>query len=326
MKQAAYMVLANGVDITAKIRDRLISLKVHDAAGIDSDTVTIELDNRDDAIALPPTGAALRVWIGPDDGLTFKGVYEVDELEEPLDDQALVIHAKAAKMTSAFKAPRDRTYDDITLGDLVGQIAKANGYESAVSEALAGVLFEHIDQRGESDMSLLTRLAKDRDAVFKPVADRLVIVPKAEAKSVSGKNLPDVTITDAANSSGRVTITEHNDYQSVVAYWFDEDAQERIAVTVGEGEPVFTMRQNHKSEETAQKAAESKLGTLQRGTASLSLTRPLSPQIMAEGHIVLSGHKASANRRWLVETAEHVIESGSVSYTSLSCATPKKEG
>lgn len=322
MKQVDYMVLANGIDITAKIRDRLVKLSLHDAAGIESDTVTIELDNRDNVIMLPPRGAMLRVWIGYEGELVFKGAYEVDELEEPLDDEALVIHGKAAKMSTAFKAPRDRTYDDITLGTLVAQIAAAHGYEPAVSEALATIVFEHIDQRGESDMNLLTRLARDHGAVAKPVADKLVVVAKAASESVSGAELPTITIDDPENSTGRVTLTGESEYRSVVAHWFDEAAQQRQAVTAGEGEPVYTMRQSYTDTDTAQAAADAKLGELQRGTATLSLTRPLTPSIMPEGILSLVNHKPSANSRWLVENAEHVISSGDVAYTTVSAVTP----
>lgn len=322
MKPVDYMVLANGIDITAKIRDRLVKLSLHDAAGIESDTVTIELDNRDNVITLPPRGAMLRVWIGYEGELVFKGAYEVDELEEPLDDEALVIHGKAAKMSTAFKAPRDRTYDDITLGALVEQIAEAHGYEPAVSEALATIVFEHIDQRGESDMNLLTRLARDHGAVAKPVADKLVVVAKAASESVSGAELPTITIDDPENSTGRVTLTGESEYRSVVAHWFDEAAQQRQAVTAGEGEPVYTMRQSYTDTDTAQAAADAKLGELQRGTATLSLTRPLTPSIMPEGILSLVNHKPSANSRWLVENAEHVISSGDVAYTTVSAVTP----
>lgn len=322
MKQTDYMVLANGIDITAKIRDRLIRLVLSDAAGIESDTVTIELDNRDNAIALPPRGAMLRIWMGYVGELVFKGAFEVDELEEPLDDEALVIHGKAARMSTAFKAPRDRTYDDITLGELVEQIATAHGYEPAVSEALATIVFDHIDQRGESDMNLLTRLARDHGAVAKPVAEKLVVVAKAASESVSGAELPTITIDDPENSAGRVTLTGESEYRSVVAHWFEEDAQQRHDVTAGEGEPVYTMRQSYQNADEAQAAADAKLGELQRGTAALSLTRPLTPNIMPEGILSLANHKPSANRRWLVENVEHVINSGEVAYTTVSAVTP----
>ncbi|MDR9824551.1 hypothetical protein RCJ22_02900, partial [Vibrio sp. FNV 38] len=83
MKNADYQVLANAKDITALIRDRLLQLSVHDAAGEDSDTVSIKLDNRDTAVQFPSTGATLDVHIGEPDALIFKGTFEVDELTEP---------------------------------------------------------------------------------------------------------------------------------------------------------------------------------------------------------------------------------------------------
>lgn len=322
MRDADYKILANSRDITALIRDRLLKLSIHDAAGEDSDTVTIELDNRDDAVQFPATGATLDVYIGPATALVYKGTYEVDELEEPLEDCTLSIHGKAAKMKGGIKAPRDATFDNITLGGLLDRIAAAHGYEPAISAELAGLSFAHIDQKGESDMNLLTRLAREHGAIAKPVANRLVVVPKGQSQTVSGKSIPDVPITDPANSTGRVTIQERNDYRSVLAYWFDEPNQKKVAQVVGEGEPRFTIRKTHQGQEAAQSAATAKLKQLQRGKATLSITRPLTPSIVPECKLYLVNHKKSANGLWLVEEVDHVIEPGTVAYTAVSCVTP----
>ena len=322
MKNADYQVLANAKDITALIRDRLLQLSVHDAAGEESDTVTISLDNRDNAVQFPATGATLDVHIGPSDALVFKGTFEVDELSEPLDDDTLTIHGKASKMKGSFKAPKDATFDDITLGDLVQQMATAHNYQPAIAPELASIRFDHIDQRGESDMNLLTRLAREHDAVAKPVANRLVVVPKGQSKTVSGKDIPVIEISDPDNSSGQITIQERNDYQSATAYWFDEPNQKKVAETAGSGEPKFTIRKTYSSADEAKAAAAAKLKALKRGKATLSITRPLSPDIVPEGKLNLSNHKKSANGLWLVEEVDHVIESGSVAYTSASCVMP----
>lgn len=322
MKNAEYKVLANDQDITAQIRDRLLQLAVHDAAGEESDTVTIKLDNRDEAVQFPATGATLDVYIGAPDALVFKGTFEVDELEEPLDDDTLTIHAKAAKMKGSIKAPRDATFDDVTLADLVQQIAAAHNYEPAVAEELGRIHFDHIDQRGESDMNLLTRLAREHGAIAKPVANRLVVVPKGQSKTVSGRAIPVIEITDPENSSGQVTIQERNDYQSVTAYWFDETNQQKNTEKAGSGSPMFTIRKTHTSQETAKAAASAKLKSLQRGKVTLSITRPLSPEIVPEGQIRLVNHKKSANGLWLVEDVDHVIEPGTVASTSTSCVIP----
>ncbi|MFW1654192.1 contractile injection system protein, VgrG/Pvc8 family [Vibrio parahaemolyticus] len=320
MKNAAYKVLANRQDITAKISDRLIRLSLHDAAGFENDTAEIELDNRDSAIEVPPTGAELDIYIGYEDELSYRGTYTVDEIEEPLDVDVLILKAQAAKMKNSLKAPRDDSYDNVTLGELASQIAARHGYQPAVADSMASITLTHIDQRGESDMNLLTRLAKENNGLFKMAANRLVILPKEAGKSVSGKELPRVTISDPENSTGSVTIKDKDDYQSVVAYWFDEPNQEKVAETIGGGEPQFVIKKTHSDQQAAINAATAKLGELKRGNGSLSITRPLSPEIMPEGFLVLENHKQSANGEWLVESVDHVIEPGRAATTSASCA------
>lgn len=347
MAKADYRITANDADITAMIRKRFIKLTLQDSAGEDSDTVAIELDNRDNLIRLPSTGAELKVWIGEPGALVFKGAYQVDELEEPLDDQALVIHGKAAKMLGGIKAPRDATFDGITFGALVAKMAKEHGYTPAVSKTVADHVFTHIDQRAESDMNLLTRLSRELGAVAKPVGGRLVVVPKGEAKSVTGNALEVVVIDDPHNSRGRVTIQERNDYQSAVAYWFSEAEQRKVPAVAGLVEgvvsvfgeaaqdagqavddaasvvgPRYIIRKTYTDQKAAQEAATAKLKQLLRGKSTMSITRPLTPGIVAEGRLAVSNHRASANRLWQVESVTHVIGSGEVASSSAECVTP----
>lgn len=322
MKSIDFKLVANGGDITQQLRNRLLNLTIRDVAGEESDTVSIELDNRDLAIAFPATGANLDISIGYVGALVFKGCFEVDELAEPLDDDTLTIHAKAAKVKGSFKAPKDKTFDDITLGELAEQIAKAHGFEATVSTALAAIKFDHIDQRAESDMNLLTRLAREHGAIAKPVANRIVIALKGESKTVSGNSLPNITISDPANSSGTVTIQERGNYKSVMAHHFDEAKQTKVPVTFGEGEPQYVIRRLFTSEKEAKSAAQAKFAELQRGKSTLSLTRPLTPELTPECKITLSNHKPSANGEWLIEVVEHLIGGDGIGQTRLDCVIP----
>ncbi|EOW9487960.1 contractile injection system protein, VgrG/Pvc8 family [Vibrio cholerae] len=325
MKPAVFKIIANGSDITRLIKDRLVRLTLRDEAGVKSDAVTIELDNRDLAIELPSTGAKLEVWIGIGKELEFKGTYQVTELEEPLDEELLTISATAAEFkTSSIKSPKDRTFDAITYGDLVRQIAQEHGLSPVVSESLAKIEFAHIDQVAESDLNLLNRLGRQYDAIAKPVADRLLVTPKAEGKSASGQLMSETVIDDPANSSGRVTITERTNYQTIIAHWFDEEAQQKRSVKVGNGdEPVFTMRRQYQSEQEARDAAKAEFDKQARGKKTLSLSRPLMPELTAELRVLMKNHKPSANGLWIVETVEHVIEPDSVSSTTATLVTPK---
>ncbi len=319
-----YQVKANGQDITRILQTQLLMLRVTDAQGDTSDTVEIELDNRGQRFQFPETGASLDVSIGYGDDLIFKGTYEVDEIEEPLESDTLTIHGKAAKMKASFKAPRDASFDDITLGALVEQIAGAHQFEPVISDTLAAIHFEHIDQVGESDMNLLTRLARDHGAMAKPVANRLLVLTKDEAKTAKGNEIQPLVIDDPAPSRGRVTIAERSNYQQVKAYFFDEDIQERQEVTAGSGEPIYVIRTRYPTAERAQAKADAKLRALQRGKKSMALTRPLIPELIAETPITVKNHKDSANGDWIVEEVTHQIVNNQVGTSSMILHLPKK--
>ncbi|MDE1465525.1 contractile injection system protein, VgrG/Pvc8 family [Spartinivicinus poritis] len=318
MTKTKFKILANQKNITQLIADRLIKLTIQDEAGTKSDAVTIDLDNRDQAIHFPKTGAELEVWL---QGI-YKGLYVVDELEESLDDDNLTIHGKAANMKGSIKATHDASYDNITLQELANQVANKHGYQLAINPELASIQFEHIDQRGESDLNLLTRLANQHNAIAKAMANKLYIVPKGESRNIRNQKLPTITINDPHNSSGRVVINERNDYQAVQAYWFSEKKQQKIAVLAGQDEPKYTLRETYKTASDAKSAASSRLNRLKRGKKSLSLTRPLSPEIAPEQRITLVNHKTSANGDWVVKTVEHSL-GGGFAETNLELVLPR---
>lgn len=323
MKPPIYQIVANDADITAKIQDRFLRMTVHDGKGIESDTVTITIDNRGNVIQPLSTGATLAVSIGTGSVLVPKGVFKVTELEEELDSDDLIIHGTAADTKGSIKSPKDRTFDSITYGELVNQIAIENNLQPVISDELAKIQFDHIDQKAESDLNLLTRLGRQYGAIAKPVAERLLVTGQGKGKTASGQEMPLEVIADAHNSSGRVVTKERDNYQSVVAHWFDEPAQQKRQVKAGDGEPSLTLKQEYTSEDEALKAATAELEERQRGKKTFSLTRPLSPTLGAEYRIQVINHKPVANGLWVVESADHTVERDRVSETRLELVTPK---
>ena len=78
----AYRVLADDNDITTAIRHRLLSLRVTDEAGYQSDAVEIQLDDRGNKIALLRKGVKLDIALGYEEiGLAAMGLFAVDEIE-----------------------------------------------------------------------------------------------------------------------------------------------------------------------------------------------------------------------------------------------------
>jgi phage protein D len=306
----SFRILADQQDITDTIRDRLLSLRITDEAGNQPDTVELQLDDRDAQIQWPSHGAELEISLGTaQNQLTRMGLYIIDDIEHSGPPNTITIRGKAADMLASIKAPKTRSWDGITLGALVQTIAGEHGLSAKISEQLALIAIEHIDQSNESDLHLLTRLARQHGAVSKPVAGFLVFVFKGEAKSATGQQLPLVEIPKHQISRHRMTQAERGKYQSVKAYWHDNDTAEKQSVLVGDGDPVFAIRHTYNDAQEATRAASAKLQSLLRGTATLSLTLLGRPELQAEGKLRIAGIRDPVDGEWVINRVEHQLDS-----------------
>ena len=232
-----YRLEIDGVDITAKLHDRLISLTLTDNRGFEADQVDIELDDSDGLLDLPGRKSGLRVWLGwQASGLVYKGSYVVDEIEHAGAPDTLTIHARSADLRTDLTTQRDRSWHDVTVGTLVQTIADENGLAPAIDAALAAQAIDHLDQTDESAVNLLTRLADQFDAIATVKDGRLLFTRAAGGKSVSGKPLPVVTITRADGDQHRFSIADRQSYSGVRATYHDIDAAVKGEVTWGDEE------------------------------------------------------------------------------------------
>ena len=336
----AFSLIADRTDITAAITDRLLSLTLADRAGMKSDTLTLRLDdrflllqnrhtahpvhNRDGQIELPRKGAELSVSLGYEQKPVKMGLYIVDELELSAPPATLTIRAKAANMRSSLKAHKTRAFNEMTLGKLVAVIAAEHGLEPRVGDALARIRLAHLDQTEESDLHLLTRLGKHYDALAKPAGGYLLFVPRGEAKSATGKTLPDISIDPRQLSDYRVTLADRDRYQAVVAKWHNTDTGEHLEVKVGAGQPSYTLRHTCPDAETAIAAAKAKLEALNRGQSSVRLTlTPGNPQMAAETKLTLSGFRDGINGEWVATEVDHQLSNSGYT-TRVLAETPKR--
>ncbi|KAF0676724.1 contractile injection system protein, VgrG/Pvc8 family [Profundibacterium mesophilum] len=251
---------ANGTDISAALRDRLISLELVDAAGITSDRLRIDLDDRDAVLAIPPEGAVLELALGfRETGLTAMGRFSVDRREGSGPPARMSIEAKAADMTAAIRAPKTRAWPAATLGQIASTIAAEAGLTATIAPELAGIAYELVAQTAESDLHLLTRLAAPLDAAVKPASGRLVLVPRGSAALASGETLAPADVAASEMTSYSWAFEERTLYKSATAEWSDVQSAALRKVTAGSGAPEQRLRHPFGSEAEARRAAEAAL-------------------------------------------------------------------
>lgn len=307
--QPMFKVVANGSDITQKIADRLISLEISDKAGVKSDRLTLTIDDRDQLLEIPKTGAKLEVSLGYlGEPLVRMGAYVVDEVDIEGPERQMTIRANAADMNGGIKAPKERSFPGITFGNLVRTIAKDNSLQPSIPAGLASRNLGHIDQT-ESDMQLLSRICTEQGATFKVADGRLVIADHASGKTASGKNLPAITIRAEDCEGWNATLSKRGKYQAVVAYWQNLATGQRVEVKAGQGTPALTLKNTYKDEDTAKQAAQSKLNVLGRGTGKVTISGYIGdPRMAAELLATLAGFRNGIDGPgWVINEVTHSL-------------------
>lgn len=194
------------------------------------------------------------------------------------------------------KMRQSHTYSETTLGEIVQTCADRLGMSARVHPDLSGISLVHVDQKNETDLSFLHRLATKYDAVVKPVDGHLVFSRRGQSKTLSGQSLEPVQLQlyqgDKSPYNALVSVgfvePERDQFLGVRADWFDEDAVEIVRYQVGEA-PFKQLPGRYKTSQSAIEAATGELSRMARQGIKVTYTVPGNPLLMAEGTINLTG-------------------------------------
>lgn len=308
----------DGRDISSLMVPRLIEATVNDGTGIDSDGLTVVLDNVGDVIARPRKKAVVVFGGGFKEtgGPVRFGTYEVEDAEKTFLRRTLTIVARAAKIGDGMKVRKNRAFEEMTLGEIVEQLAADNGMQPAISAKLAKIKVPYRAQLGESDANLLTWLGARFNAVASAKDGRLVFARKGDAASIGGTPLPIVTVKPddlAADATFRGTARAA--YGKVRAYWHDQDQAVRKMVEEGEGDIAAEITEPFQDEDEAREAVKGRKEGLEREEEALSLPLWGRPDAQADAELQLVGCDKDADGKWSIETVQHRF-SGSTAYTT----------
>ena len=319
--------LTSGADLTGALLDRLVRLRVVDVEGIESDTLEIEIDDRDGRIQLPSTGERLHLLLGYTGiEIADMGRFVVDEIGVSGPPMALTVSAKGADMLGGLKTPKMDFFHDTVLGDLVRKIASQQDLKAEVHDDVNNIPVPHVDQMGESDLALLTRLASQNDLSLKIDAEKVAVRPHASKLIAYGKGaVGSIHIRGREISRYQWESTSRTKYGAVKASYYDRDLAQRVPVTVGDPDagPTLELRHDAHDAEEAARIASARVEQLARGTGSLKLTVPGRPGLRAGMVALVSGLRDGLNGTWVIERAEHTLDTKGY-VTTASCVPPGK--
>lgn len=221
-KRPALRIRLDGEDITTRLEDRLISLTIRDNRGFEADQIDLVIDDSDGKLDIPERGAELAIAIGwADADLVDKGTFIVDEIEHSGAPDILSLRARSAELRGGLSTQRERSWHDTTVGAIVRAIADECDLLPSIDDLLSVQKVVHLDQTAESGANLLTRLARDHDAIASVKNGKLLFIPAAAGLSASGKPLPSITIERKSGDRHHFAIADRDSCTAVRAYYHD---------------------------------------------------------------------------------------------------------
>lgn len=315
----AWRVVLDGKDLTDRIAPRLIDLTLTECRGGEADQLDLRIHDHDGRMALPKRGVTLTVAIGwRDTGLIDKGTFRVDEVEHSGAPDIITIRARSADLTQPMRQRRERSWHSTTLGAVLGDIANAHGLTPRIAPALAGVAIAHLDQTGESDAHLLTRLSTRYDAVATVKAGALVFLPINSGYTAAGKKLPTAHITRTDGDQHRYSVVDRDaSYGGVEARWHDRQRAQQQTIVVGSQQNSKRLKTVYSSAAEANEHAQAEWQRIQRGTANFSLRLALGrADLYPEQRVTVEGFKPEIDgTKWLIEKTTHTL-TGSGGFTT----------
>lgn len=301
-----FKILADGTDITAKLKRLFISLVINDNSGTKPDSLTLTLAD-DGKLQYPDKDVKLEVWTGyAADKLHLKGRFVIEKTELTFPEQKIIIHASAAKLRGSFKTQRDHTWTNTNVKAMVTAMAERNGFKAAVADEFAQYEISYHDQKGQSDADLVNELADEFGATVKARNDRLVFLVRGANTSASGKPLPMVELNVNQINSGKVTLDSRHAVDAVKAGYYDVDAAKQLFAIAGNtsGKRIKKLPTNYDDQARAQAAANAAFDHLQRKEYQFVINKmPTIPSLTAEQVLnITGGYRDQINRPWLITT------------------------
>lgn len=329
-----FQIVADGENVTARVAERLLELRISDESGFEADTLELTLDDRDGRLQVPPHQSLIKVSLGLAGSvsvpLTPMGSFRVDETELSGPVRRMRISATATDMSGDIRSPRTRAWEGVSIKDMVDKIAGEAGLKPVVAPDLARIVLPYLAQTGESNLHLLTRWASRNGVVLKPADGRLVLVKRGAGEAADGTELEAIALSTGDMSGWSWRSADRGKYASVEASWTDLGSGALIKVVVGKGTPRRVLRHVHSSEDEARRAAQAALEGAARGAQSGRLSMAgFWPQVFAGARIAVADIRSELAGPWIVTRVSHALSDAlitEIEIESSSAAAPTTEG
>ena len=335
-RSAIFWVSVNGDDVTAGLSPYVTSIRIRDAAGLASDTATVDVEDSYGQLQLPQAGASISIglgWAGGAALVMFEGV--VDDIGSTGgrgQGRMLSIPATSADTRGPLKDKAEKHKDDASFGDVATEWGQAAGLsEVAVHPDLAAIQRPWWGMQGESYLAWGARHARELDATFKVMGPRAVFVPRSQGQSAGGKPLQAIRAAWGENliSWSLKPVLGRPSYGKFRVRWFDQaEAKwktEEVEAEDADVPAVATDRVAAVSQAEAGKRAGSRRTQAAREGGGGTVTIDGEPAAQAEAECEVSGARPGIDGTYRIDVVEHSYSRSGGFTTTLTLKQPAGE-
>jgi phage protein D len=314
-----------------KIQPFLLSLTITDEPGLKSDKLDLVLaDNVPGAnLDLPKIGDLLKISLGyKESGLFDMGTFSIDGYA--LSKNEMRITAHAADFLEDFKNPKSRSFENVSLENIIQTITSEHNIVARISSELSNIKFPAIHQTTESNLHFLTRLGQQFNVLIKPAGNFLVATPAGHGQAASGSQLPEIILTPDSTIHWSLQFSKKEQVPSVVAKGYDTDTAEEFFESVGDESETdldfgYSLRGLYPTREAAKIAAKSVYEKLTQKAYTFTAEIPGDPNILAESRLRLQNFRSGIPTDWITSHCTHALSSTGYK-TSLEAMLPAEFG
>ncbi|PHO09791.1 phage tail protein [Malaciobacter canalis] len=260
--QPIYKIEANGIDVTEQLNSETSEITFNDEDGTVSDEITLKVEGLHKR---PKKDDELKLWLGTKQtSLFYCGLFKVSRTPVSYgEENFLHITATAVDFSKNLKVKRSQTYENCSVKQVCQVIASRHGL--TLKSDFDEIFILHLEQTMESDLHFLKRIAEEYNALFSIKNNTLIFVKRVKDGKKSDA-LPRFALEIKDINNARIEPTNKTSYNSCKAVWRDIKSNTQKSITVGDGEPIFMLRDNYENEADAKAKAEAALQKANSGT------------------------------------------------------------
>ena len=314
-RKAAVSLVYNGANATGQIAPYLASFQYTDIASDSSDSINIEINDRDHMWIgpwYPVKGDKLKPtilvenWEGGGGMAALPcGTFCVDDFSFQGGPIRLSMEAVAIPADTGFKeTERTETYENTNLQEIGQTIAGRAGI--ALFFEASNVSIEKVEQNNQADCAFYNDLVKKYGLALKIYDDKLVVFSEADYESKG----PKAILTPADFDPGWTFNTKTTGTYTGVKYQYaNSDKNKTFTVTAGTEGRTLDCNEPADNLTEATAIALAAVNNANKGTTTMSITMKAIPGLIASDCIQIQGLKR-LDGKYYIEKITHSVGSG----------------